>query len=45
MLTGTIDLKCFKNEQVKVYSFLELVNLELKLAVFNFSLIFSITCS
>ena len=36
----------FKSEQVKVHSsFLELVNLELRLAVFNFLPIFSLICS
>ena len=49
MLTATIDLKVskfFKSEQVEVNSsFLELVNLELRLAVFNFLPIFSFICS
>ena len=46
MLAVTLGLKVskfFKNEQVEVHSsFLEPVNLELKLAVFNFLPIFSL---
>ena len=37
MLTVTLGFKFFKSEQVEVHSFfLERVNFELKLAVFNF---------
>ena len=49
MLRVTIGLKVskfFKSEQVEVHSsFLELVNLEYRLAVFNFLPIFSLVCS
>ena len=49
MLTVTLGLKVskfFKSEQVEVHSsFLELVNLEFRLAVFNFLPIFSLICS
>ena len=49
MLTVTLGLKVskfFKSEQVEVYSFfLEPVNLEFRLAVFNFLSIFSLICS
>ena len=49
MLTVTIGLKVskfFKSEQVEVHSsFIELVNLESRLAVFNFLPIFSLICS
>ena len=46
MLAVTLGFKNFQSEQVKVhYSFLEPVNLELRLAVFNFLPIFSLICS
>ena len=48
MLTVTIGLKVskfFKSEQVEVTSFLEPVNLEFRLAVFNFLPIFGLNCS
>ena len=49
MLTVTLGRKvskCFKSEQVEVHSsFLKRVNLELRLAVFNFLPIFSLICS
>ena len=46
MLTATLGFKIFKNEQVEVHSsFIEPVNLELRLAVFNFLPIFSLICS
>ena len=49
MLTVTLGLKVlkfFKSEQVEVHSsFLEAVNLEFKLAVFNILPIFSLICS
>ena len=49
MLTVTLGLKVskfFKSEQVEVLSsFLEPVNLEFRLAVFNFLQIFSLICS
>ena len=45
----TIGLKVskfFKSEQVEIHSsFLELLNLKLRLAVFNFLPIFSLICS
>ena len=48
MLTVTLGLKVskfFKSEQVEVHSFfLEPVNLEFKLAVFNFLPIFNLIC-
>ena len=48
MLTVTLGLKVskfFKSEQVEVHSsFLESVNLEFRLAVFNFLPIFSLIC-
>ena len=49
MLTATLGLKVskfFKSEQVEVRSsFSEPVNLEFRLAVFNFLPIFSLICS
>ena len=49
MFTVTLGLevsKFFKSEQVEVHSsFSEPVNLELRLAVFNFFPIFSLICS
>ena len=49
MLTVTLGLKVskfFKSEQVEVHSsFLEPVNLQFRLAVFNFLPIFSLICS
>ena len=43
---GLKVLKFFKSELVEVHSsFLELVNLEFRLAVFNFLPIFSLICS
>ena len=48
MLTVTLGLKVskfFKRERVEVHSsFLESVNLEFRLAVFNFLPIFSLIC-
>ena len=49
MLTVTLGLKVskfFKSERVEVHSFLfRTVNLEFRLAVFNFLPIFSLICS
>ena len=43
---GLLVSKFFKSEQVEIHSFfLEPINLELRLAVFNFLPIFSLICS